>query len=103
MSIPEGSIQGVGPDAPMIVNEHGGKQSDSPYRTDLLPPRSLLAVAKILKHGATKYGEENWRLTTRKENLNHALTHVLAYLAGDTQDEHLEHAACRLLFALETR
>jgi hypothetical protein len=95
-------IAGVGPDEPVTANELGGQQSLSAYRSDLLPPRALLAVARVLKQGADKYGDNNWRLICRADHLNHALTHVLAELAGDAQDEHLVHAACRLLFALET-
>jgi hypothetical protein len=95
-------IEGVGKDAPIVVNEKGGKQSSSPYRMDLLPMRASLAVAKVLKYGADKYGDENWRNIPVRDHLNHALVHVASHLVGDTQDDHLEHAACRLLMALET-
>lgn len=95
-------ISGVGPDAPTVENAAGGRQSDSPYRSDLLPPRALLGIAATLKHGADKYGPENWRKIPRRDHINHALTHVLASLSGDTSDDHLNHAATRLLFALET-
>lgn len=94
-------VAGVGKDAPTGVNAHGGKQSISPYRTDLLPPHALLAVAAVLKHGADKYGANNWHAIPVVENLNHAFTHLLAYLAGDISDEHLEHLATRVLFALD--
>lgn len=94
-------IAGVGKDAPTVTNATGGKQSHSPYRADLLPPHALLAVAEVLKHGADKYGANNWQAITVAENLNHALVHLLAIQAGDTSDEHLEHAATRILFALD--
>ena len=84
-----------------VVNEHGGKQSSSPYRADLIPSRAALAVAKVLKQGADKYGAENWRKIHVRDHINHAMVHLLAYLAGDAQDDHLDHAACRILFALE--
>lgn len=92
----------VGPDQPTIVNAQGGKQSDSPYRSDLLPPAALLVIARVLKEGADKYGDDNWRAIPRKDHMNHALTHMLTHRAGDQTDHHLAHAACRLLFALET-
>lgn len=95
-------IAGVGPDAPTVTNDAGGKQSAVPYRCDLLPPRALLDVAAVLKGGADRYGDDNWRAIGRRDHLNHALTHVYAYLAGDRSDDHLSHAACRLLFAMET-
>lgn len=94
-------IDGVGTDAPTVTNERGGKQSHSPFRCDLLPPRAVLAVASVLRDGAAKYGDGNWRSIPVGDHLNHALSHVFAWLAGDTQDDHLAHAACRLVFALD--
>lgn len=97
----KGSIEGVGKDAPTVTNEHGGKQSASPYRCELLPPHAILAVATVLKGGAEKYGANNWHAITAAENVNHALAHLFAYTAGDGSDAHLEHAATRVLFALD--
>ena len=94
-------VAGVGPDAPMSVNEAGGRQSSVLYRADLLPAKGVLEVARILKLGAEKYGKDNWRNIERASHVNHAMIHLLAWVAGDTQDEHLEHAACRLLMAIE--
>ena len=94
---------GLERDAEVCVNEHGGKQSALIYRADLLPPAATLAVSSVLKHGADKYGPRNWRLIDVHEHINHALVHVLAHNAGDTQDDHLEHAACRMLMALEIK
>lgn len=96
-------VDGVGADAPVAVNANGGRQSALPYRSDLFPPAAFLAVAKVLEHGARKYGERNWRLIPVGEHLNHALTHLFAYQAGDGSDDHLEHAACRIAMALEIK
>ena len=49
---------------------------------------------------AEKYGVDNWRKIGVESHLNHLLMHVFAYLAGDTQDEHLEHALCRAMMAV---
>ena len=95
-------VPGVGPDAPVVKTERGGLHSDTPYRVDVVPPKALLAVAGVLKPGTEKYGLDNWRRIARREHLNHALVHIFAHLAGDQSDDHLTHAACRLLFALET-
>jgi 5'-nucleotidase len=65
-------VPGVGENVPVTVNENGGKQS---------------------------YGEWNWRRIPTSDHLNHALTHIFAYLAGDKQDDHIGHALCRLMFA----
>lgn len=68
---------------------------------DLLPQKTLLEVSKILAGSAIKYGENNWRGLSIETNLNHALVHIFAWLAGDRQDDHLNHATCRLMFAGE--
>lgn len=98
-----GILAGVGKDAPVIANEKGGKQSLTPYRCDLLPPRATLAVAEVLDHGARKYGSNNWHSIPVADHINHAMVHLFAFLSGDTQDDHLEHGACRLLMALEQK
>ena len=94
------AILGVGKDAPITVNEHGGKQSKLPYRFDLLDARAMFALAKVLCEGAEKYGDENWRKIPIRDHLNHLLAHVYAYMAGDESDDHLEHAFCRAMMAV---
>jgi hypothetical protein len=93
-------IPGVGKDVPIETNESGGKQSKIDYRFDLLDVPSMFALAKVLDEGAKEYGENNWRKISVESNLNHAIMHILAYLNGDTQDDHLSHAFTRLMFAL---
>ena len=98
---PQLKLVGVGPEAETVANDRGGKQSFLPYRADLFPPLAYLWVSRILAAGAAKYGDNNWHAIGVNEHLNHALVHVAAHLAGDTQDDHLGHAACRLTMALE--
>lgn len=88
-------------DAPMVVNEHGGKQSKLDYRCDLLPAAATLHVANILHHGALKYAPDNWRKIPCEDHLNHAMVHIFAHLAKNLEDDHLGHAACRMMMALE--
>ena len=70
--------------------------------------KGLLEIGKILQYGATEgnggkgYPVNNWRLIPREDHINHALIHLIALLAGDTQDEHKGHAMCRLHMALAT-
>lgn len=93
-------IQGVGKDAPIVMNELGGKQSQVLYRFDLVDPRAMFEMCKVLKEGFDKYGsDENWRKINVRDHLNHLLIHAYAYLAGDTSDEHLSHIMCRAMFA----
>jgi hypothetical protein len=93
-------VKGVGKDAPMVVNEHGGKQSKVEYAFDQLDPLAMFQLAGIIQKGAEKYGRDNWKRITPEEHLNHALQHIFAHLAGDKQDDHLGHAFCRLMFAI---
>jgi hypothetical protein len=88
------------PDAPTVTNEKGGKQSYIPVRFDLIDPKAMFEMAKVLHEGAEKYGENNWRQIDVNDHLNHALMHINAYLAGDTSDDHLSHLLCRATFAL---
>jgi 5'(3')-deoxyribonucleotidase len=97
--IAPGMIPGIGPDAPATINAQGGRQSALPYRFDLVDPTVMFVLAEILAGGAAKYGKWNWRRIGVNDNLNHALSHIYAYLAGDRQDDHLGHAFCRLHFA----
>jgi len=98
-------IFGVEPEAPVIMNENGGKQSDTPYGFHLLPISALFDAAKVAKYGADKYGEtfdkRNYTKIPVTDHLNHAVQHIYAFLAGDTQDDHLGHAIVRLMFAYE--
>jgi hypothetical protein len=104
----------VGPDAPTVTTEGGGNHSDSPYFFRGLSPLALAAVARILKPAALKYdGPEhhpyadptvrNWHKIEDWEHIEHAFQHLYADLAGDTSDDHLVHALCRLMFAVDRR
>ncbi len=93
-------IPGVGDDAPMEVNQFGGRQSKMEYDFTQLDPLAMFQLAGILKRGSEKYGRDNWKRITTEEHLNHALQHIFAYLAGDRQDDHLGHAFCRLMMAI---
>lgn len=99
-------IEGLGVDEPLTENEHGGKQSDSPYGFHMLPAHAVFAAAKTAKYGADKYGEtfddRNYTKIPPEDHVNHAVQHLYAYLAGDRQDEHLAHAIVRTMFAYET-
>ena len=77
-------------------------------RMDLLPPKAIFEVAKVLGFGAEKYGAENWRLLDNLQGryTAGALRHIFAHMDGEQLDpesgtSHLAHALCCLLFKLE--
>jgi hypothetical protein len=94
-------VNGVGPDAEIMTHPNGAKESKTGFAATSLPPKALLAIAAVQKHGDDKYGVDNWRELTVLDHLNHAQIHYLAYMAGDVSDKHLEHYATRALMALE--
>ena len=86
----------------------GVKYDGEKPKMNLLPPKAIVEVAKVLTFGAQKYDEENWR---KLEDLQSryssgALRHIFAHLDSEDLDpesglSHLAHAICCLLFKLE--
>lgn len=99
-------LLGVSPDAPVVENELGGKQSDTPYGFHLFPLSAVFAAAQTAKYGADKYGEtfgdRNYVKIPSEDHINHAIAHLYAHLSGDKQDDHLAHAIVRCMFAYDT-
>lgn len=62
----------------------------------------MFTIGEVLQEGAGRYAPNNWRLIPEEEHINHALIHILAHIAGDTQDNHIGHAMCRLMMAYAT-
>jgi hypothetical protein len=96
-------IAGVGKDAPIITNAAGGRQSATPAAMHLCDPFALLDLGAVFQEGASRYKRDNWRKIDVESHLNKAIIHILAYMAGDTQDDHLSHAQCRVHMALATK
>lgn len=73
----------------------------------LLSNEALLQTAAVLKFGANKYAEHNWRKGFQwSRPLSAAMRHIHAYNAGEDKDpesglSHLAHAACCIMFLLE--
>ena len=86
--------------AETVTYDNGASESKTELRFDLIPPDEIATIAKVLGQGAIKYGEDNWKALPTWTHLNHALQHIFAYLANDKSDDHLSHAATRLIFAM---
>ena len=87
----------------MTTNQMGGKQHFRPYRCQAIPPRAAMEIGKVrfIGHEEHGYADDNYKKIPLTEHLGRALTHIFAYLAGDKSNDHLSHAATRLMFALE--
>jgi hypothetical protein len=78
----------------------GAKRTAKDVRFELLSPVGLRRMAQASHEGAEKYGPYNVeRGLPISVFLNHALSHVYAYLEGDRSEDHLGHAAWNLLFS----
>ena len=88
----------------------GIKYDSAKPKMNLLPPKAILEVAKVLTFGAEKYDAENWRKLDDLQNryTAGALRHIFAHMDGEELDpetnlSHLAHALCCLLFKLEIK
>jgi hypothetical protein len=88
------------------------KGSALKFDTDKLPlhllsTEAMNQTAAVLKFGAEKYAEHNWRKGFAwSRPLSAAMRHITAFNAGEDKDpesglSHLAHAACCIMFLLE--
>lgn len=85
----------------------GVKHDSNKSRVDLISPIALEDLGMVLKHGAAKYGEHNWREGLAWSRLiGAALRHLLAFMRGEDLDpesglSHVSHAMCNLMMLSE--
>lgn len=107
----------LAPDHPLLRKmekdmEPTGKKSDDGKPPIALVPSALIhGAARVLAHGAEKYGPHNWRGGIKYSRIYSALLrHLLAWNDGEDQDpvdkggsglNHLCHAACELAFLMQ--
>lgn len=85
----------------------GLKFDDGKAPLDLLSPKAMTEVAKVMAFGAKKYDKHNWRNGLAWSRLvGAALRHIEAFNDGQDKDpetglSHIAHASCCLMFLLE--
>ncbi len=97
------------------MSELGTKFDEGKPRMSLLSTLWINGVVRVLNLGAKKYtkgdvpGDDNWRKGLKHRRLlDSALRHIFAYSDGEdfdpeTQECHLYHASCCLMFLSELR
>ena len=92
----------------MANAEDGLKFDGGKDRWDLLPLRATREIVRALTFGASKYGDENWRLVDNHRGRYWAAAwrHGVAWLLGEKLDpesglHHLAHMGCCVLFLLD--
>lgn len=73
-------------------------------RLDLMPPRAIIEVAKVMEKGAKKYAARNWEKGIPLSRfMDSGLRHALKYLRGDRDEPHLAMACWNFVCCLETQ
>mgnify|MGYP005826470707 FL=1 len=77
--------------------------SEGKGRCDLLPACAILRLAKHFENGAKKYQERNWELGIPISSyMDSAIRHLMKYLDGQNDEDHLCAAAWNCLCAMWT-
>ena len=72
-------------------------------RCDLLPPNALLRLARHFEAGAAKYGDRNWEKGIPINSfVNSAMRHLLQYMNGEDDEDHICASMWNLACAMET-
>jgi hypothetical protein len=83
---------------PLRVYDSGATASELEVDWSLLDWPTLRRMAKVMAQGAAVHGRDNWKQGVPRDVLvNHLIEHVHQALAGDTSEDHLAHALCRLM------
>jgi hypothetical protein len=115
MSDPMNTAQFLKDSDDIRMGPSGGKQSAIKAWPTEVPAAAILEVAEIMQQGAQKYGSKNWWQISVKSELDHAMKHLLGFLAmndfvhanptvqipHDKMKQELGHAAARILMALD--
>jgi hypothetical protein len=87
-----------------LKNDAGNKFDGNKNRLDLLSIQAMNGIAEVLTFGCKKYGDRNWEKGLSFSRVFGALLrHLFAWWIGKNNDDetglnHLDHAACCLMF-----
>ena len=71
-------------------------------RMDLLPLTAIIELSKHCEEGASKYGEHNIDKGIPQHSLcDSGMRHLVKYMRGDMDENHLRAACWNLMWALE--
>lgn len=86
-------------DTGAVRDMHAGKG-----RFDLTPLSALIELSKHCEEGALKYGEHNVDKGIPQHSLcDSAMRHMVKYMRGDNDEDHLRAAAWNIMWALNQR
>lgn len=96
-------MHGLDDNQKIKVNDNGGKEHERPFRSQALFFKALLAISGVRYDAVVNkgYEDDNYKKIDKYQHLGRCLTHLFAYMSGDKSNDHLSHAATRLLMALE--
>ena len=101
-------VRGPEVNDPVNIKDTGALKFDQDkLPLHLLSTEAMNQTAAVLKFGAIKYAEHNWRKGfTWSRPLSAAMRHLTAFNNGEDKDpesglSHLAHAACCIMFLLE--
>lgn len=83
--------------------DSGLKYDGGKLRMDLLPPKALEELAKVLSYGADKYADNSWQGVESKRYTAALLRHLVKWMGGEARDpesglHHLSHVLCNAAF-----
>jgi len=82
-----------------VRDMHAGKG-----RMDLLPLTAIIELSKHCEEGAGKYGEHNIDKGIPQHSLcDSGMRHLVKYMRGDADEDHLRAACWNLMWALNQR
>ena len=82
-----------------IVFESGAARSKMEVRWDLLCEEFIRDMAIVMKEGADKFGDDNWKGGVPEGvTINHLLEHLYKWQNGDRSEPHLAKVAINAMF-----